>query len=127
MRSFHVFIVRDAAFDFAPAGPIQRGADGEVIIFADGGAFALTLRPKSGPAGAAAEGDGAVRAPMPGRIVSVAVAAGERVIAGQTLAILEAMKMEHALTAPFEGMVAELAVAEGDQVSEGAVVARLEA
>ncbi|MBA3810254.1 MAG: ATP-grasp domain-containing protein [Caulobacteraceae bacterium] len=116
----------DATFDFTPAEPPLVGSNGEVVIFTDGDAFALTLRPRAGPAGAGAEGDGGVRAPMPGRIVSVTVATGEAVAAGQTLAVLEAMKMEHALTAPFAGVVAEITVAEGDQVSEGALVARLQ-
>jgi biotin carboxyl carrier protein len=63
---------------------------------------------------------------MPGRIVSVAVVAGETVAAGQTLVVLEAMKMEHALTAPAEGRVKEVRVSVGDQVTEGTVAARLE-
>ncbi len=45
---------------------------------------------------------------------------------GQTLATLEAMKMEHALTAPFDGKVAEVRCAVGDQVTEGALLVRLE-
>ena len=64
---------------------------------------------------------------MPGRIIAVAVAAGDSVTKGQKLVTLEAMKMEHSLTAPFDGTVAELTAVEGGQVSEGAVLVRLTA
>jgi propionyl-CoA carboxylase alpha chain/3-methylcrotonyl-CoA carboxylase alpha subunit len=70
--------------------------------------------------------DGVVLSPMPGKIVSVAVEAGQAVVKGQTLLTLEAMKMEHALAAPFDGVVAELSATAGGQVSEGVVLARLE-
>jgi biotin carboxyl carrier protein len=78
-------------------------------------------------AGAEAASDGAVLSPMPGKVVSVSVKAGDTVAKGQTLLVLEAMKMEHALAAPFDGVVAELSAVAGGQVSEGVVLARLEA
>ena len=65
-------------------------------------------------------------APMPGRVASVEVAAGERVSKGQRLLTLEAMKMEHGLVAPFDGVVAELGAEAGAQVGEGAVLATIE-
>lgn len=74
----------------------------------------------------AAASDGAILSPMPGKIVSVAVEAGQTVTKGQTLLTLEAMKMEHALAAPFDGVVAELSAVAGGQVSEGVVLAKLE-
>jgi len=70
--------------------------------------------------------DGEIEAPMPGKVTAVEVSAGEKVVKGQRLLTLEAMKMEHALVAPFEGVVAELNAREGAQVSEGAVLARIE-
>ena len=76
---------------------------------------------------AQAGGDGVTRAPMPGRVVRVGVAAGDAVAEGDLLAVLEAMKMEHRLTASFAGTVAEIMVAEGDQVAQGALMVRLEA
>ncbi|KQV56680.1 MULTISPECIES: acetyl/propionyl/methylcrotonyl-CoA carboxylase subunit alpha [unclassified Caulobacter] len=82
---------------------------------------------KVGGAGEGAASDGAILSPMPGKIVSVAVQAGQTVTKGQTLLTLEAMKMEHALAAPFDGVVAELSATSGGQVSEGVVLARLEA
>ncbi len=68
-----------------------------------------------------AEGEfGHVNAPMPGRVVAVEVEAGKQVRRGETLLVLEAMKMEHAVTAPKDGMVARIEYSVGDQVEEGA-------
>jgi len=74
-----------------------------------------------------AAGDGAILAPMPGKVTSVEVAPGEAVTKGQRLLTLEAMKMEHGLVAPFDGTVAELTAEAGAQVAEGTVLARVEA
>ncbi|MGQ0837832.1 ATP-binding protein [Actinokineospora sp.] len=66
---------------------------------------------------------GSLLAPMPGTVVRVAVAAGERVRAGTPLLWLEAMKMEHRIDAPVDGVVTELTVSAGDQVDLGRVLA----
>jgi propionyl-CoA carboxylase alpha chain len=66
---------------------------------------------------------GSLLAPMPGTVVRVAVAAGEKVTAGQPLLWLEAMKMQHRIDAPADGVVAELGVSAGDQVEVGRVLA----
>ena len=100
-------------------GPIQVFEGGDVVEF--------DFAAKVGGAGEGAASDGAILSPMPGKIVSVAVEAGQTVSKGQTLLTLEAMKMEHALAAPFDGLVAELSATAGGQVSEGVVLARLEA
>ena len=71
-------------------------------------------------------GDGAILAPMPGKVIAVEVAAGDAVTKGQKLLVLEAMKMEHALTAPFDGTVAELTVKVGAQVQVEALLVRVE-
>lgn len=63
---------------------------------------------------------GRLTAPMPGKVVSFAVKAGDKVSKGQALAVMEAMKMEHTIAAPSDGVVAELLFAPGDQVTEGA-------
>ena len=55
-------------------------------------------------------GDAAIRAPMNGRLVALAVAEGDKVEAGKRLAVVEAMKMEHALVAPHAGIIRDLAV-----------------
>jgi propionyl-CoA carboxylase alpha chain len=60
---------------------------------------------------------------MPGSVIRVAVAPGDRVAAGQVLVVLEAMKMEHAVHAGTAGTVAEVDVAEGDQVETGRLLA----
>ena len=75
--------------------------------------------------GAAAGGDGAILAPMPGRIIAVDVTRGDRVMKGQKLVTLEAMKMEHGLTAPFDGTVEDLPHDEGAQVQEGTLLVRI--
>jgi acetyl/propionyl-CoA carboxylase alpha subunit len=110
----------DAPFAFDSAPSYLRAADDEtLVLFHAGGARQLSrgLNRKSGKGGAVF--DGLIRTPMPGRITRVAVSAGAAVKAGQTLVILEAMKMEHALTAPVDGVASEILVAEGDQVAEG--------
>jgi acetyl/propionyl-CoA carboxylase alpha subunit len=78
--------------------------------------------PQSG--GEAAEGT--LCAPMPGKIIALKVVEGDRVEAGQTLLVMEAMKMEHAITAPCAARVAQLPFALGDQVSEAAILVRLD-
>ena len=66
--------------------------------------------------------DGRLRAPMHGKVVAMSVSAGEQVIKGQRVAVIEAMKMEHALIAPFDGEVGAVHAAAGDQVGEGALL-----
>jgi acetyl-CoA/propionyl-CoA carboxylase, biotin carboxylase, biotin carboxyl carrier protein len=67
-----------------------------------------------------------VAAPMPGSILTVHVTAGQSVDAGDPIATLEAMKMEHAVVAPIAGTVGDLAARPGDQVARGDVLAVLE-
>ncbi len=64
-------------------------------------------------------GDGSIRSPMPGKIIAVLVAQGDRVERGQALLRLEAMKMEHTLTAPNSGKVRTLLASLGQQVDAG--------
>jgi 3-methylcrotonyl-CoA carboxylase alpha subunit len=69
---------------------------------------------------------GLVLAPMHGKLLAVLVHPGAAVSKGQRLAVIEAMKMEHALLAPFDGKVAEISATAGDQVAEGAKVMTIE-
>jgi geranyl-CoA carboxylase alpha subunit len=111
---------RRVAVDFARAGDrLWVQVDGVDIEFAD-----LRLQPPEQAHLAA--GAGAVTAAMHGRVVAVAVAAGERVGRGTVLATLEAMKMEHALAAPAAGRVRAVHVRTGEQVAAGALVVELE-
>ncbi len=73
------------------------------------------------------EGPKPVRAPMPGLVVAVFVKPGEAVAAGQSVAIIEAMKMENDLKAPAAGIVARVAVEEGAPVEKGAVLVEFRA
>jgi 3-methylcrotonyl-CoA carboxylase alpha subunit len=103
-------------------------ANGGVYAFAGGRqAFVQLVDPFAKAEAGAGEGDAAVRAPMNGRLVKVAVEEGERVEAGQRLAVVEAMKMEHALVAPHAGVVRDLTAALGDQVEMGEAIMRVEA
>src|SRR3546814_14880543 len=63
---------------------------------------------------------GGLTAPMPGKIISISVKAGDTVKGGDALLVMEAMKMEHTITAPADGTVQEVFFQVGDQVSEGA-------
>jgi acetyl-CoA/propionyl-CoA carboxylase, biotin carboxylase, biotin carboxyl carrier protein len=70
-------------------------------------------------------GDGVVRSPMPGTVLVVKAAEGDRVTAGQPLLVVEAMKMEHTVTAPADGLLAELRARPGQTVELDAVLAKV--
>ena len=74
------------------------------------------------PAATLEEEAGSLHAPMPGKVIKVDVAEGERVEEGQILLVLEAMKMEHSLRAPHPGTVREIRVSAGDQVEANQVL-----
>lgn len=98
------------------AGVVRKGDD--VLISYRGQSYSIS-RVKAGKGGANAAESGDLRAPMPGMIVEVLVAAGDSVAKGQKLMILEAMKMQQPITAPFDGTVDRLGPAKGTQVSDG--------
>ncbi|MBV9906280.1 MAG: biotin/lipoyl-binding protein, partial [Hyphomicrobiales bacterium] len=102
-------------------------ARGGVYAFAGGRqAFVELVDPFAKAEAGAGEGDAAVRAPMNGRLVALAVEDGDTVEAGQRLAVVEAMKMEHALVAPHAGVVRDLSVSVGEQVEMGETILRVE-
>jgi 3-methylcrotonyl-CoA carboxylase alpha subunit len=86
----------------------------------------LTENPLWAGASAAGPSDGQISAPMPGKLIGLFVKAGDRVQAGDRLAVLEAMKMEHRLTAPFDAQVTSVLVSEGAQLAEGTLLVTLE-
>ena len=72
------------------------------------------------------DGDGIVTAPMHGKVLAIFVAAGANVTKGERVAVVEAMKMEHALLAPADGIVSEISAQVGAQVAEGAKILTIE-
>ncbi len=96
----------------------------KVAVFCDGLFFEFQKDIRG--TGTTSAADGAILAPMPGKVIAVDVAEGDTVTAGQRLMVLEAMKMEHALTAPFDGTVTELVASEGGQVQVEAVLCVVE-
>jgi len=94
----------------------------EVDVESSLGHVALTRQPRFlDPADQVATGS--LLAPMPGSVISVHVATGDTVTAGQTVLVLEAMKMQHTVSAPHDGVVTEIDVTVGQQVDSGAVMA----
>jgi len=120
-----------------PAGEAGSSWSGvrrfEIVV--DGWRFVATVEPaaraalreraRRSAAGTAVHHPGVVRAPIPGRIVAVHVAAGEQVEAGRALVSLEAMKMENAVRAPRPGTISRVAVAAGGTVELGDTLVEL--
>ena len=114
----------------------EAASGGEITLYeTDGGAYAFAggrqafvelidpfAKAEAGPD----DSDAAIRAPMNGRLVALTVEDGETVEAGQRLAVVEAMKMEHALVAPHAGVVRDLNASLGDQVEMGERLMRVE-
>jgi 3-methylcrotonyl-CoA carboxylase alpha subunit len=122
------------AVGFAGAAAGGVSASGRLLVPGDGGVFVVGAGQQThlrfpdpthadephGP------GDDVLRAPMHGKLVAVFVLPGEEVSRGQRVAVVEAMKMEHALTAPRDGRVADVLAKAGQQVEQGAVIVRLQ-
>jgi len=97
-------------------------AGAEIWVDSALGSVRLTLLDRL-PAPERAEELGSLVAPMPGSVIRIAAAPGDRVLAGQLVLVLEAMKMEHQIAAPASGVLAELRVGQGAQVNAGDVLA----
>jgi 3-methylcrotonyl-CoA carboxylase alpha subunit len=109
-----------------PAEDGQTFAAGEEVYVLRHGRQ-IRVRLEDFAASAAAEvGDGTIRAPMHGRLLQIFVRVGDDVTAGQRLAIIEAMKMEHTLQAPFAGTVRTIAAEPGAQLVEGGEIMLIE-
>lgn len=96
---------------------------GHVTVFAGPSTHNFVVPDPFEQAEAHAAGGDALRAPMPGLVKIVRAAAGDTVIKGQSLLMLEAMKMEHTITAPHDGVIEEI-TEQGSQVTEGTVLVR---
>jgi len=95
--------------------------DGETItVYQDGESHILSLHdPMAHAQDEGGDPGGSLTAPMPGKIISVAVQAGDTVKSGDTLLVMEAMKMEHTIVSPRDGIVEEVFYQPGDQVTDG--------
>jgi biotin carboxyl carrier protein len=132
-RSFEVVLHQEAAPPPATAG---GGALAELSVTVDGQDFEVRVederrraarqRAAVGVAGAAGAADLTVVAPMPGRVVAVPVAVGAAVERGQTVVVLEAMKMESSLTSSRAGLVKEVLVAPGQTVQQRQPLVRID-
>ncbi len=124
-----VFAAQADGIELQFAGQRTRAAvyaQGEVDhVFTPRGATQIIAIDLLAHAGEVAAEGGRLTAPMPGKVVSFAVKAGDTVAKGQPLAVMEAMKMEHTIAAPADGVVQELLYAPGDQVTEGAELLKL--
>jgi geranyl-CoA carboxylase alpha subunit len=94
----------------------------DIVVDLDALTVRFTDRTYAPPATAAAGSDGKLRAPMDGRIVAIKVAAGDTVARGQTLVVLEAMKIQHQLKAALDAKVESVSVQEGQQVANRTVL-----
>ena len=124
------FAATDAGIDLHYAGQrhvVQVYRQGETVhVFAPHGATRIVVVDLLAHAGDSQAETGRLTAPMPGKVLSFSVKAGDKVHEGQALAVMEAMKMEHTIAAPADGTVTELLYAPGDQVAEGAELLKLD-
>ncbi|SEP44133.1 geranyl-CoA carboxylase alpha subunit [Rhodospirillales bacterium URHD0017] len=115
----------------AAGGVEEHGAfhvDGDdIVVDLDAFTVRFTDKTYAPPAAAAAGSDGKLRAPMDGKIVAINVAAGDNVAKGQTLIVLEAMKIQHQLKAALDAKVESVAVKEGQQVSNRTILVTMTA
>jgi 3-methylcrotonyl-CoA carboxylase alpha subunit len=111
-----------------PASDVRMIDGGDAAyVLRHGRQTVVRLRPLDASDAAHLGEGGRVTAPMHGKVIEVLVAAGDEVRQGQKVAVIEAMKMEHALTASIDGTVTEVRARAGDQIADGAVVLTIEA
>ena len=122
MKKFNI-TVNGTAYD-VEVNEVKGAAPAAAPKAAPAAAPKAAPAPAPAPAAAAAAapvpaGAETVKAPMPGKILSVAVSAGQAVKKGETLLILEAMKMQNEIAAPHDAVVSEVRVAANQTVSTG--------
>ena len=106
------------------ASTVLRLANGEIAVIDRGQTYTLREYDPLAFAEAVAQAGDSVLVPMPGKITQILVKTGDRIVRGQPLAVLEAMKMEHTLIAPGDAEVESVEFSPGDQVREGSVIVR---
>lgn len=106
-----------AAVSARPAGSGPAGGIDRLWVQMPAGTVELVVAPKFVLPGAE-QGSGGLVAPMPGKVLEVRVSPGDAISKGQTLVLLEAMKMEHHIDAPADGVVAKVLVTVGEQVAK---------
>lgn len=122
-----------SASQLANGAWLLNGADGQTVahqavsgdvrhLHLDGQHYTLTVVNAKSRARKRSAGSGDLTAQMPGQVIAVQVAEGDSVTAGQTLVILEAMKMEIRVSAPSDGVVKKLHVQQGTVVERGQVL-----
>ena len=100
-------------------------ADGRIWVQVTSGTVGFGIAPRFTVPGTE-EVHGGLVAPMPGVILELRAGPGDRVTAGETLVVMEAMKMEHHISAPEDGTITEVLVAVGQQVENGTALMVLE-
>jgi len=117
--------LRGVILDDGERVPVRAVRDGDRLwVWCRGSTFEFRI---AGPSGrGAAGGDSGLLSPMPGKVLRVAVAEGDRVERGATILILEAMKMEHEIQAPVAGVVRKILYGEGESVDAGAPLVEFE-
>jgi biotin carboxyl carrier protein len=113
-------VSHDVRFDRSDAGALDVAFDGKVFTAVVAAGQKASRDRSDGVVGVT------IHAPMPGRILRVLVAVGERVTAQQAVIIVEAMKMENELRSPKDGVVKEVAVTAGAAVDAGTVLVVIE-
>ena len=109
-----------------PSALWHRNASGGVSVAWQGQPWLLIAPDPMRGGHLAAAGEADVTAPMPATVLSIDVAEGDTVTAGQRLGALEAMKMELALTAPHDGVVTHIGASTGEQVKQGHLLLTVE-
>jgi 3-methylcrotonyl-CoA carboxylase alpha subunit len=98
-----------------------------ITLFMEQGVFIFTVPDPLAVRRESGSVNGGLVSPMPGLVRLVPMKVGSRVSKGDTLVVMEAMKMEQTISAPFDGRIAALHVAEGDRIAEGTVLVTLSA
>lgn len=130
MSAFHMLTREEIASGVSTpvqpvAAPAPKAAAPTPAAVAPAPKAAATPAPAAAPAAKAAPGGTSVTSPMPGSVLGVKVNVGDKVSAGQTMFVLEAMKMENEIVAPVDGTVASINVKTGDTVDTDQVMGTL--